>query len=101
MGSRSSSSLWFGSSASASASLASAWPQARPVHALRQQIAHVMLHTRRVPPVGQHGAQTIQQAEPPVRRLEQDGAAIRTAVRLGERGHERAIDEVGEENRLC
>ena len=76
-------------------------PAGDPEDALGQQIAQRMVHARRCPPVGQAGGQPVEQPESPVRRLEQDGAAVRAAVRLVEGHLERPIAEVGKEDSLC
>lgn len=56
--------------------------------------ARPMALARGVTRVGEHSSQPVEQSEPSVDGLEQNGAAIRAAVGLGEGRHQRAINQV-------
>ena len=72
-----------------------------PEDPLRQEFPEGVHHLARVTSVVETGRQAIDQTEPAVRRLEDDGPAIRTGMLLVELGHQGLPEKIREQNRLC
>jgi hypothetical protein len=71
-----------------------------PKDPLRQHVGPRVGHARRRPWVGQRRRQRRDHADRPLRRLEQNRAAIGAGVRLVEGGRQRLVEEIRKENSL-
>ena len=70
-------------------------------HALCQQLAQGVIDLAGLPLVAQTSGQSIDQSVAAVSSLQQDGAAIGTAILLIELQHGRLVENLGEQQTLC
>ena len=70
-------------------------------HALTNQVLQRVPDRLRYPAVNQTPAERLDQPVDALGGLEQHGAAIGARLLSVERGHERLVEQIGEENRLC
>ena len=71
------------------------------VHPLPQQLGELMINLASLPLIPQTGGHAFRQPIAPVRRLQQNGASVGTALPLVKLDHDRLGKKIGEQQTLC
>ncbi len=71
------------------------------VHALPQQFRDLVINLTRLPLIGQAGGHPFRQPITPVRRFQQKGASVGTALPLIELDHDWLGKKIGKQQTLC